>query len=88
MEIARRASLIDEEASQLRAIEFVVGAFSSRVAEDERSTTDGVPTTEGRVLGNQTRQHVDRRHFATQVCFTYHPILYTLMHWGKLRVFV
>ena len=61
MEIARRASLIDEEASQLRAIEFVVGAFSSRVAEAERrttdgvviaeDTTDGVPTSEGAGYG-------------------------------------
>ena len=54
MEIARRASLIDEEASQLRAIEFVVGAFSSRVAEAERRTTDGVVIAEDTTDGVPT----------------------------------
>ena len=57
MEAARRASLIDKEACQLRGIEVAAGASSSRVAEAERSTTDGtviaedtidcVPTLEG-----------------------------------------
>ena len=58
MEAARRASLIDKEACQLRGIEVVAGASSSRVAKAERSTTDdgtviaedtidGVPTLEG-----------------------------------------
>ena len=57
MEAARRDSLIDEEALQLRVIEMAAGASSSRVAEANRSTTDGavivedtiddVPTLEG-----------------------------------------
>ena len=57
MEAARRASLIDEEARQLRVLEVAVGAFTSRIVEARRSTTDGavivedttdgVPTTKG-----------------------------------------
>ena len=41
-----------------------------------------------RVSRNRTRQHVDRWRFVPQVCFTYFPILYTYMHWGKLHVFL
>ena len=37
----RRASIVDEEARQLRAIELAAGAFSSGVVEMEKSTTDG-----------------------------------------------
>ncbi|TMW86778.1 hypothetical protein EJD97_020895 [Solanum chilense] len=57
LEAARRSSLIDEEAQQMRAQEVAVGASSSRIAYVERSTTegtiiavyttDGVLTTEG-----------------------------------------
>ena len=57
LEDARRASLIDEEAHQLRVIEVAARASSSSVVEAERSTTDGadidkdttdgVPTFEG-----------------------------------------
>ena len=37
----KRASLIDEEAQQKRAQEVAVGASSSRIADVERSTTEG-----------------------------------------------
>ncbi|TMX03693.1 hypothetical protein EJD97_014822 [Solanum chilense] len=57
LEAARRASLIDKEARQLRDIELDAGASSSRVVEAVRSTTDGdviaedttdgVPTSKG-----------------------------------------
>ena len=56
LEDARRALLIVEEDRQLRDIEWVVGASSSRVDESERTTTagaivpedtsEGVPTTD------------------------------------------
>ena len=92
MEAARRASLIDEEACQLRVLEVDVGASSSRVFEAERSitdgvvitedTTDGVPITNERVLGNRTNRYVDRPRYPPQICFTYHRTLYTYMHWG------
>ena len=42
MEAAKRASIADEEARQLRAIELAAGASSSRVVESEKITTDGV----------------------------------------------
>ena len=70
MEDARRASLIDEKARQLRAIKVGYWESSSRVVEAENrtidgveDTTEGVPTTEGATFGNRTRQLVDRRRF-------------------------
>ena len=54
MEAARRASLIDEEARQLRVLEVDVGASSSRVFEAERSITDGVVITEDTTDGVPT----------------------------------
>ena len=54
MEAARRASLIDEEACQLRVLEVDVGASSSRVFEAERSITDGVVITEDTTDGVPT----------------------------------
>ena len=51
MEAARRASIADEEARQMRAIELVVGASSSRNVEIAGGTADSVvfaqDTTEG-----------------------------------------
>ena len=41
LEAARKASLVDEEARQLRAIELAAGASSSRFVEAERITTYG-----------------------------------------------
>ena len=61
MEDARRASLLDKEARQIRALELAVGASSSRFVYFERrtakganivlSTTDGGLTTEGASFG-------------------------------------
>ena len=60
MEAARRASLADEEARQMRAVELAAGASSSRNVEiaggtsdsalDAEDTTEGVQTIE--VLGS------------------------------------
>ena len=57
LETARRASLMYEEARQMRAHELAAGASSSRIVDVERKTTDGdaiaadttvgVPTPEG-----------------------------------------
>ena len=51
MEAARRASLIDEEAHQMRAVELAAGASSSRNVEIAGGTADSVvnalDTTEG-----------------------------------------
>ena len=51
MEAARRASLADEEARQMRAVELAAGASSSRNVEIARGTADSVidavDTTEG-----------------------------------------
>ena len=57
----KRALFIDEEARQLRDIEFIARASSSRVYEAERGTTNGgavakdttedVPTIEGASSG-------------------------------------
>ena len=53
MEVARRASLADEEVRQIRAVESAVGASSSidvAIASDSvvanKDTTEGVHTTE------------------------------------------
>ena len=82
MEAARRASLAEEAAHQMRAGELAVGASCSRtveiaggtvdsavVAED---TTDGVQIAEDVGPGETDPKLPDRRHFAPQVCFTYH----------------
>ena len=63
MEDARRASIADEEAHQLRAIKLAAGASSSRVVEAEKSTTDGaviveIGTTEGDVDVEDTSEGV------------------------------
>ena len=51
MEAARRASLIDEEAHQMRAVELAAGASSSKYVEIAGGTADSVvnalDTTEG-----------------------------------------
>ena len=51
MEVARRASLAEEEAHQIRASQLAAGASSSRTTEIARGTTDGAvvaeDTTEG-----------------------------------------
>ena len=46
MEAARRASIADEEARQIRAVESAAGASSSRDVETGGGTTEGVQTTE------------------------------------------
>ena len=46
MEAARRASLAEEEARQMRTEELVVGASSSRTLEISGGTTDSVVANE------------------------------------------
>ena len=46
MEAMRRASLADEEACQMRAVELAAGASSSRNVEIAGGTTDSVVDTE------------------------------------------
>ena len=77
LEAARIASLIDEEARLLR-----LRGELLMVLLLVRSTIDGVVISE-----YSTRQLVDRRRFVPQVFLTYHPILYTSMHWEQLHVF-
>ena len=82
MEAARRASLAEEEARQMRAEELVAGASRSRTVEiaagtadsvvDAEDTTEGVQITEVVGSGNRTHQLANRRPFAPKVCFTYY----------------
>ena len=82
MEAPRRASLSDEEARWISAVDSTAGAYSSRdmviaggtaysvVAYED--TTEGVQTIEVVGSGNRTHQLADRWRFAPLVCFTYH----------------
>ena len=54
LEALGRALLINEEARQLRVFEVAAGASSSRVAEAERSTTDGADIAEDTTDGVPT----------------------------------
>ena len=47
MDAARRASLIDKEARQMRARELFIGESSFRLEDVERSTTKGVDNSMG-----------------------------------------
>ena len=81
MEAARRASLAEEAAHQMRASKLAAGASSSRIVDIAGGTTDGAvlaeDTTKGVQIaedvgsGNLTHQLADRRRVAPQVCFTY-----------------
>ena len=53
MEAARRASLAEEEAHQMRASELAAGASSSRTVEIARGTTDCVVVAEDTTEGVQ-----------------------------------
>ena len=85
MEAARRASLAEEEAHQMRASELAAGASSSRTMEIEGGTTDGAVVAEDTtrvsrlqrtwVPRNRTHQLANRRSIAPQLCFTYHSII-------------
>ena len=58
MEDARRASLADEEACQMRAKELVIGASSSRTVEIVRGTADSVFDAEDITEGVQITEVV------------------------------
>ena len=51
MEAARRASLAEEEAHQIRASQLAAWASSSRTAEIEGGTTDGAVVVEDTTKG-------------------------------------
>ena len=58
MEAAKRASLGDEEARQMRAGELAAGASSSRNVEIAGSTADSVVDAEDTIEGVQTKEVV------------------------------
>ena len=59
MEAVRRASLVDEKARQMRAVELAAGASSSRNVEIERGTADSVVDAEDTTEGVQITEVVD-----------------------------
>ena len=74
LEVVRRASIADEEALQLRAIELVVGSSRSKIVEAKKSTTDGVViiqrrTCEGCVETEDTTEGV----YTTEVVGSWTP---------------
>ena len=58
MEAARRASLDEEEAHQMRALELAAGAASSRTVEIEGGTTDSAVVAEDTTEGVQIAEDV------------------------------
>ena len=58
MEAARRASLVEEEAHQMRASELAAGASRSRTVEIAGGTTDGAVVAEDTTEGVQIAEDV------------------------------
>ena len=58
MEAARRASLAEEEAHQIRASQLAPGASSSRTVEIAGGTTDGAVVAEDTTEGVQIAEDV------------------------------
>ena len=58
MEAARRASLDEEEAHQIRASQLAAGASSSRAIETVGGTTDGAVVAEDTTEGVQIAEDV------------------------------
>ena len=58
MEAARRTSLAEEEAHQIRASQLAVGASSSRTVETAGGTTDGAGVAEDTTEGVQIAEDV------------------------------
>ena len=58
MESARRASLAEAEAHQIRASQIAVGASSSRTIETAGGTTDGAGVAEDTTEGVQIAEDV------------------------------
>ena len=58
MEAARRASLAEEEAHQMRASQLAVGASSSRTVEIAGDTIDGAVVAEDTTEGVQIAEDV------------------------------
>ena len=58
MEAARRASLVEEEAHQMRASELAAGASSSRTVKIGGGTTHGVVVAEDTIEGVQIAEDV------------------------------
>ena len=88
MEAARRAFLVDEEARQMGARDWLFRSLAAgfmilrgapmRVLTLLRTLLMVSLVLMERVLGNRTRKLVDRLRYASQVCFTYHLALYFL----------
>ena len=58
MEAARRASLAEEEAHQIRASQLAAGASSSRTVETAGGTIDGAVVAEDTTEGVQIAENV------------------------------
>ena len=58
MEAARRASLAEAEAHQIRASQIAAGASSSRIVETAGGTTDGAVDAEDTTEGVQIAEDV------------------------------
>ena len=58
MEVARRASLAEEEAHQIRASKLAAGASRSRTVETAGGTTDGAGVAEDTIEGVQIAEDV------------------------------
>ena len=58
MEAAKRASLAEEQAHQIRASQLAVGASSSRTVETAGGTTDGAVVAEDTTEGVQIAEDV------------------------------
>ena len=68
MEAARRASLADEEARQMKAVELVVGVSSSRNVEIMEGTADSVVEAEDTTEGVQITEVVGSRELDPLSC--------------------
>ena len=68
MEAARRASLTEEEAHQMRASELAAGASSSRTLEIAGGTTDGAVVAEDTTEGVQIAEDMGSEELDPPAC--------------------
>ena len=98
MAVARRASLAEEEAHQMRASELAVEESSSQTVETAGGTTDGAVVAEDTTEGVQIVEDVGSGEpdppacGSTALCATgllHLPLKFLIfMHWGQLHVFL
>ena len=68
MEAARRASLAEAEAHQIRASQMAAGASSSRTVETAGGTTEGAVVAKDITEGFQIAEDVDYRELDPPAC--------------------